>query len=443
MHNLNLAPEASNSSILSTNADVSFSDLDLDPKLVGIISKHGITVPTPIQARAIPVLNRGQDVVGIAQTGTGKTLAFVLPIIQKLQKSGGRTLILVPTRELAIQVDETIRSITAHLTPKLWSAVLIGGASMQLQRERLRRRPAFLIATPGRLRDHLDQRNLNLSEVSVVVLDEADRMLDMGFAPEVRRILQLVPKVRQTMLFSATMPPEIESLAASYLSKPVRVEVSPPGTSVKKIHQEICFLTGGEGKIPVLKTLLDEHEGLTLIFTRTKHGATALLGKIKTMGHSAAEIHSNRSLGQRRQALDGFKSGRYRILVATDIAARGIDVDDVELVINYDLPDASDDYVHRIGRTGRAGKSGKAISLALQIESSDVEKIERITGVPMTLSPHSAPRLAIYTRGGFKGGSRRGNTGGGGRRPSNRGNGNSRNGEGRSSQRGGGRSYRR
>lgn len=411
MQNVTLASEAPVRPIL-------FSDFDINPKIVSILNRRGITTPTPIQEQAIPIGLSGKDIIGIAQTGTGKTLAFVLPIIHQLHRSGGRALILVPTRELALQVDETIRSIIGNLAPKLWSAVLIGGASMYLQRQKLAHKPAIIVATPGRLRDHLDQRNLNLSQVTIGVLDEADRMFDMGFAPEVKRILQLLPQKRQMMLFSATMPSQVAGLASSFLTDPTRIEVTPPGTSVEKIEQEVCFVKQ-DGKAEALQTILNEQEGLTLIFTRTKHGAAALLKRVKAMGHTAAEIHSNKSLGQRKQALEGFKSGKYRILVATDIAARGIDVDDVRLVVNYDLPDAAEDYVHRIGRTGRAGRDGKAISLAIQIESSEITRIERLTGVTMKTSEMSLPRIEIYTRGnqGRRGsGNSRGGNGGGGRR---------------------------
>ena len=380
------------STVLAAPAvSVPFSSLDLDPAIINVLQKRGIVDLTPIQERAIPLALEGRDVVGIAQTGTGKTLAFVLPIIARLAKQPGQALVLVPTRELALQVEETFSLILRGTRSRLETVVLIGGAPMRAQIQSLRRKPAIIVATPGRLQDHLMQRTLSLAATTVVVLDEADRMFDMGFAPAIKQILKAVPQKRQTMLFSATMPGEIAALAAGHLTNPERIEASPPGTSVKAIQQEVCFVNQNE-KIMVLEKLLGACEGLTLVFSRTKHGAKSLAKRIKSMGHSSAEIHSNRSLSQRRHALNGFRSGNYRVLVATDIAARGIDVDDIELVVNYDLPDAAEDYVHRVGRTGRAGRTGKAISLATIDQSGDVKQIERLIKHSLLTSEHSLAR---------------------------------------------------
>jgi ATP-dependent RNA helicase RhlE len=374
-----------------------FISLGVDPSIAAVLTKIGITDPTPIQKAAIPVAIPGRDLIGIAQTGTGKTLAFTLPIIQKMLTQRGRALILLPTRELALQVEESIRSITRLHTQGIRTVCLIGGMPIYRQIRDLKMNPRLIIATPGRLWDHMEQKTIQLGDVTTAVLDEADRMLDMGFAPQIKRILAALPTEHQTLLFSATMPREIEGLAATYLVNPARVEVAPVGTPAAQIAQEVAYIEG-RNKSELLKTLLVQHTGTVLVFSRTKHGAGKLALQLQDMGHSSAEIHSNRSLGQRRQALDGFKSGKYRVLVATDIAARGIDVHDIELVINYDLPDAAEDYVHRIGRTGRAGKSGKAISFATHDQGNDVRSIERLMGRKLDISAHS---LAEPERGGY------------------------------------------
>lgn len=357
----------------------SFQSLGIQPTFLKMLDQRKITVPTPIQVRAIPIALQGSDVVGIAQTGTGKTLAFGLPLLQRLEK-GGRALIILPTRELAQQVDESLAPFAA--TMGIRTAVFIGGASMYMQRQMLKRNPRILIATPGRLNDHLEQRTVTLREVSVLVLDEADRMLDMGFKPQIERILQHVPKERQTMLFSATMPQEIMRLATVHMRSPLRIEVAPAGTAADKVEQEL-FVVRREQKLFLLASLLTEHKGTILVFSRTKHGAKKITKAIQQMGHTAAEIHSNKSLAQRREALYGFKSGRYRILVATDIASRGIDVSNIEVVLNFDLPDDPSDYVHRIGRTARAGKKGLAISFATPDQAKDIREIERLIRTPI------------------------------------------------------------
>jgi ATP-dependent RNA helicase RhlE len=352
-----------------------FSELGIEPRILSMLDKGSFTTPTPIQHRAIPIAVQGQDVIGIAQTGTGKTFAFGIPMLQRLSQGPGRGLIILPTRELAYQVEESLNRFAPTLGIRL--AVFVGGASMGLQRRMLKDNPRILIATPGRLNDHLEQRTITLKEVNILVLDEADRMLDMGFKPQIDKILAHVPKERQTMLFSATMPKEILALASSQMKLPLHVEVAPAGTAAETVHQEL-FIVRKEDKLALLTQLLKEHKGSVLVFSRTKHGAKKMTVQLKKQGVDAAEIHANRSLAQRREALEGFKKGRYRVLVATDIAARGIDVTGIELVINYDLPDDAADYVHRIGRTGRAGREGHAISFAAPDQSSGVRDIERL-----------------------------------------------------------------
>jgi len=353
----------------------SFYGLGIAPDLLTILEKLKYTVPTPIQMKAIPVGIQGQDLIGIAQTGTGKTLAFSIPMLQRLAAVKGKGLVLLPTRELALQVDETVRKLGAGFG--LRTAVLIGGAPMGVQIKLLRQKPHIIVATPGRLIDHLEQKTIQLTDVSVLVLDEADRMLDMGFAPQINRILEKVPKERQTLLFSATMPAAISLMAAKYMRTPLRVEIARAGTASDRVDQEF-FMVGRNDKLRLLEKLLIEYKGTVLVFSRTKHGAKRIASDINTVGHSATEIHSNRTQGQRKASLEGFSRGRFRIMVATDIAARGIDVKQISLVINFDLPDNSEDYVHRIGRTGRAGRSGKAISFVTPSEKMDIRKIEKL-----------------------------------------------------------------
>lgn len=362
-----------------------FVSTGITPEILSVLRSAHLTAPTPIQEKAIPVALQGADIVGIAQTGTGKTLAFSLPIIQNLRTSSGRALILVPTRELALQVEESIRRITRHLNPIQRTVCLIGGVPAYRQIKDLKSRPRIVIATPGRLNDLLDRKVLDLSDVVTLVLDEADRMLDMGFMPQIKQILEHMPKERQTMLFSATMATEVSGIATKYMQNPIRIEVSEPGLAASQIDQELCYVSQ-TGKTDLLQQFLNTHSGTVLVFSRTKHGASNLSKKLQVMGYTSTEIHSNRSLGQRRMALDGFKSGKYRVLVATDVAARGIDVRNISLVVNYDLPDAAEDYVHRIGRTGRAGKSGKAVSFATHEQYRDVKAIERLTKNTLPLS---------------------------------------------------------
>ncbi|MBI4132301.1 MAG: DEAD/DEAH box helicase [Candidatus Sungbacteria bacterium] len=360
-----------------------FYGLGIAPALMQILQRLHFKTPTPIQAQAIPIAVEGKDLVGIAQTGTGKTLAFGVPMIQRLAQIKGQGLVVLPTRELALQVDEVLRKIGHGLG--LRTAVLIGGLSLAPQIEALKKNPHIIIATPGRLIDHLSQKTVRLDSVKIVVLDEADRMLDMGFMPQIQRIIAALPRERQTMLFSATMPVEIMEVASRYMKLPIRIEIAPTGTTVERVTQEL-FIVPREHKSKLLAKVLQNHSGSTLIFTRTKHGAKRLQRQIRALDIHAAEIHSNRSLAQRREALEGFKSGKYRVLVATDIASRGIDVVGIELVLNYDLPSTSEDYVHRIGRTARAGAGGHAITFAMPEERSEVRAIERLIRKPLPVS---------------------------------------------------------
>jgi len=368
----------------SPKSNLAFGGLGIAPKLLDVISKLGFTTPTSIQHKAIPVAIEGKDIIGIAQTGTGKTLAFGIPLVQQIFSAGkGRGLIILPTRELALQVDETIQKIGRSFGIK--TAVLIGGSPIRHQIRDISRNPHVIIGTPGRINDHIQQRTLNLRDVSILILDEADRMFDMGFAPQIRKILETVPKNRQTMLFSATMPDGIVKIASSHMKLPVRVEIARPGTTAENVEHEL-FVAKREQKLPLLKKLLQEYKGSVLIFIRVKHGARKICHNLRDIGISSAEIHSNRSLNQRKEALEGFKTGRYRVLVATDIASRGIDVKNIELVINFDLPENAEDYVHRIGRTGRAGMSGKAISFAMPDQGQIVREIEMLARIQLPIS---------------------------------------------------------
>jgi len=380
---------------------MTFNELNIAPKLLDILQKNKFVTPTPIQYQSIPPAIEGKDIMGIAQTGTGKTLAFGIPMIQRLAQSQGKSkgLIILPTRELALQVNDTLKKVGGSLGLK--TAILIGGESMNKQLKMLKANPHILIATPGRLIDHMESGRVKLNNVHILVLDEADRMLDMGFAPQIKRILQNVPKQRQTMLFSATMPDAIVNIAKSYMALPLRVEVAPAGTAIELVTQELFFVHK-QDKLELLDKLLNDYKGSVLIFSRTKFGAKKIAKIVRDRGHSAAEIHSNRSLNQRLEALEGFKLGRYRVLVATDIAARGIDVTGIQLVINYDLPDNAEDYVHRIGRTGRAGMTGHAISFATPEQHFDVKSIERLIRTRLPVSQTPPLKTASGAPGSFR-----------------------------------------
>ncbi len=390
--------ESTESTPSATTSGARFENLGIAPKLLEILSQHKFVTPTPIQEKSIPAALTGTDLMGIAQTGTGKTLAFGIPMIQRLAQSEGKGtgLVVLPTRELALQVNETLKKIGTPIGLK--TAILIGGEAIGRQHQALKRSPHIIIATPGRLIDHLDHKTVDLSKTQVLVLDEADRMLDMGFAPQINKILEKVPKGRQTLLFSATMPAAIVKIANTYMRTPLRIEVAPAGSAVTSVTQEIYFLERGQ-KLPLLSTIVKQYNGSILVFSRTKFGAKKIARDIRAMGVTATEIHSNRSLNQRLEALKGFKLGNYRVLVATDIAARGIDVTGIQLVINYDLPDQAEDYVHRIGRTGRASMTGHAISFATHDQRRDVNLIERLIQkqLPVAKLPDSLPHIVRST----------------------------------------------
>ena len=389
------APETAETSATETaNSELSFHDLPLSPPILKALDRAKFTVPTPIQAQAIPVITSGKDLIGIAQTGTGKTLAFGLPILQHFleSKTAGRALILLPTRELALQVEEALQGLAKQF--KLRSAVLIGGAPIRQQWAQLRANPDLIVATPGRLIDHLKNGAVDLRSVDTLVLDEADRMLDTGFAPQIDQIVQSIPRERQTLLFSATMPEAIEKMAREYMNNPQRVEIEKPGTSAENITQEL-YVVPQEVKNDLLSQVLYNTTGPVLVFTRTRSRARRVSKEVNGWDIRAAEIHADRTLVQRRAALDGFKSGKYRVLVATDIAARGIDVKNIEVVVNYDLPDSPDDYIHRIGRTARAGASGKAISFAAPDQGRDVRDIERLMRMTLPLAQDNKYELEM------------------------------------------------
>jgi len=355
--------------------NLSFYNLGIAPKMLQVLEQLRFISPTPVQHSAIPVAIEGKDIVAVAQTGTGKTLAFGIPMVQLLVNSGGQALVLVPTRDLALQVHDVFKDILHPF--KMSGVVLIGGMPMGKQIQQLHRRPQVIIATPGRLIDHMERGTVHLGKVGLLVLDEADRMLDMGFAPQVNRILQRLPQKRQTMLFSATMPADIVSLATKHMRIPIHVEIAPSGTTIQDTTQEL-FIIKEENKKGLLRSLLEKYRGSVLLFIRTKAKTQKMARYLNQTGHRAVEIHSNRTMSQRKQAIEGFKSGRYRVLVATDVAARGMDIKNIELVINFDLPDDIEYYVHRIGRTGRAGLKGHAITFAAPDQGKDVRSIENL-----------------------------------------------------------------
>jgi len=358
---------------------MSFKTLGLEPRLLTGVSQMGYTDPTPIQREAIPHILQGTDVVGVAQTGTGKTAAFVLPMLQRTPtRRGVRALIITPTRELALQISQVVQGVSRQTGHR--SAVVYGGVGLQQQIDKLRRGVDVVIACPGRLLDLHSRRAVDLSKVEMLVLDEADRMLDMGFWPDVRRILGLLPEKRQNLLFSATMSREVLKIVESTLHEPVRIEVSPPSTPVDRIEQSLYPVCSTQ-KTDLLVSLLKRNDHTrALIFTRTKHRAERLSKQLENKGVASAAIHGGRTQGQRQRALEAFRAGRSPVLVATDVVSRGIDVDEVTHVINYDMPNTPEDYVHRIGRTARAGASGTAISFLSSEELSMLSAIERTLG---------------------------------------------------------------
>jgi ATP-dependent RNA helicase RhlE len=370
-------------------APPAFAALGLSAPLLRAVAEEGYTSPTPIQLMAIPPLLLGRDLLGCAQTGTGKTAAFVLPLLQRLasspRKAGRvRALVLTPTRELAAQIAERVGAYGRYLG--LRHTVVYGGVSQRAQEQAIRRSPDVVVATPGRLLDLMQQRIVDLGGIEVFVLDEADRMLDMGFVHDVKRVVATLPKARQTLLFSATMPRSIEELAASLLRDPERVSVTPAGSTVDQISQSVYFVGKGEKRALLERLLRGPDVVRALVFTRTKHGANRVAEQLEDAGIGAAAIHGNKSQGQRERALLGFRQGTTPVLVATDIAARGIDVDGVSHVINFDLPDVAEAYVHRIGRTGRAGASGHALSFCEGAERGLLRDIERLIRKPITVA---------------------------------------------------------
>ncbi|HXC72525.1 MAG TPA: DEAD/DEAH box helicase [Pyrinomonadaceae bacterium] len=368
---------------------MNFSQLGLADAQLRVCKSLGYLNPTPIQIKAIPLIISSADVIGCAETGTGKTAAFLLPIIQKLSaqtRPGIRVLVLAPTRELALQIQKNYQELN-HLKSNE-SVLVMGGANINTQIAALRRKATVVIATPGRLLDLTERGAINLSTVEVLVLDEADRMLDMGFLPAIRRILAMLPRKRQTLLFSATMSSTIESLARSTMREPKLVEVNPRGQAAQMVEQT-AYSVSLENKTALLLDLLEqgnEKESLAkvLVFTRTRRGSERLSHILKARNHKVTRIHADRSQPQREAALRQFRDGQARVLVATDIAARGLDVDAVSHVINYDVPDAPEDYIHRVGRTGRAGKQGKAITIVTPVDELSMRAIERLIGERVT-----------------------------------------------------------
>jgi len=430
-----------------------FQDLGLMVELVRAVSDQGYDTPTPVQSRAIPTVLEGRDLMAAAQTGTGKTAGFTLPMLQRLMadpRKGPRrvrALVVVPTRELCAQVADSVRTYGAHLP--LRAVTVFGGVGMQPQVKALQRGVDIIIATPGRLLDLAGQGAADLSSIEMLVLDEADRMLDMGFIHDIRRILALLPKRRQNLLFSATFAPEIRSLAASMLDAPVQIDVAPRNSAAETVQQTVHPVAASR-KTAALVHLVREHNWFQcLVFTRTKHGANRLAQKLERAGIDAEAIHGNKSQNARTRALEGFKSGRVQVLVATDIAARGIDIDGLPQVVNFDLPHVPEDYVHRIGRTGRAGAAGQAVSLVSPDERKQLKAIERLIGRDLRrveldgFAEEAASDLAIGDRGGEGRsggrGPRGGRSGNGGQGARNGGNGQG----GQARRQGGGRRRRR
>jgi ATP-dependent RNA helicase RhlE len=378
---------------------MNFESLGLIEPILKALHQEGYEKPTPIQAQAIPVVLQGRDLLGCAQTGTGKTAAFALPVIQLLHsrhkadqhKKHIKTLILTPTRELAIQIHESFNAYGKFAG--LRQSVIFGGVGQQSQTNELRRGVDILIATPGRLLDLIGQGYVDLKQLEFFILDEADRMLDMGFIHDVKRVITYIPTKRQTLFFSATMPDAIKKLSSSILTNPVRVEVTPPSSTAEKISQSIYYVDKTGKKALLLSVLSDQSIERVLVFTRTKHGANKVVKDLLKAGIRAEAIHGNKSQNARQLALKNFKEKTTRVLVATDIAARGIDVDELTHVINYEIPNVSETYVHRIGRTGRAGASGTSISFCDAEEVAYIKDIQKLTGVKIPLADDHDERL--------------------------------------------------
>ena len=368
---------------------MSFTNLGLSENVLRGIHDTGYTSPTPIQSRAIPVVTSGRDVIGCAQTGTGKTAAFVLPILSGLtgnhdsrKHRSPRALIVTPTRELALQIDESVRTYGKYVS--LFSQTIYGGVAIEPQIKRLRRGVDIVVATPGRLLDHMERGTIDLSRIEMLVLDEADRMLDMGFIRDIRKIVAEIPRKRQTMLFSATMEAAVRDLAGSILDNPEYIEIGERRNPAESVSQQVCTVTK-ERKMDLLLHVLEQEDiENVIVFSRTKHGADRITKRLTRSGYAATVMHSNRSQSQRQRALAGLKKGEFNILVATDVAARGIDIDAVSHVINFDTPNQAEDYIHRIGRTGRAEATGEAITFVDRSEEAYLRDIERHTGKRIT-----------------------------------------------------------
>jgi ATP-dependent RNA helicase RhlE len=374
---------------------IAFTDLGLRPELLKAVEEAGYTSPTPIQQQAIPLALEGRDLIGLAQTGTGKTASFTLPILERLLEEGYghtkagahrvRVLVLTPTRELCVQVEESFQKYGKHTTIRV--APVYGGVGVEPQTKLLRKGVDVIVATPGRLLDHMERQNVVFDDLEVLVLDEADRMLDMGFAPQLNKIVADVPRFRQTLLFSATMPPEVEALARKYLRKPIVVQVGRRSSAASTVTHAVYPVPRSK-KTELLAELLKGEMESVLIFSRTKHGADRVVRHLSSLGISATAMHADKTQGERTRALEDFKKGKVRVLVATDIAQRGLDVSGISHVINYDVPQQAEDYVHRIGRTGRAASTGDAFTFMAPDEIAMVRAIERVIGEPI-------PRISV------------------------------------------------
>jgi ATP-dependent RNA helicase RhlE len=363
--------------------ETGFATLGLSQPVLAAIVDAGYSVPTPIQEQAIPLIVQGRDVMGLAQTGTGKTAAFTLPIVNRLIDGPRRTrvLVLTPTRELCIQVEESVRKYAKHAP--LGVAPVYGGVPLEPQQKTLRAGVDIVVATPGRLIDHLERQNVVFDDLEVLVLDEADRMLDMGFAPQINKIVDQIPSYRQTLLFSATMPPEVEALARKYLRKPVVVQVGRRSGAANTVTHAVYPVPKEKKNALLAALLVQEDMDSVLVFTRTKHGADKVVRHLEDVGIASTAMHADKTQPQRVKALEDFKSGKVRVLVATDIAQRGLDISGISHVINYDVPQQAEDYVHRIGRTGRAAKEGDAFTFMAPDEIAMVRTIERVIGQPI------------------------------------------------------------
>jgi ATP-dependent RNA helicase RhlE len=383
---------------MSVEQPFRFADLNLHPTILDAIRDAGYTSPTPIQRQAIPIALNGRDIMGLAQTGTGKTAAFTLPIIERLIDGPRRTraLILTPTRELCVQVEESFRKDARH--GEISVVAVYGGVPLDPQEKALRAGVDVVVATPGRLIDHLDRQNVVFDDLEVLVLDEADRMLDMGFAPQINRIIDQVPSYRQTLLFSATMPPEVEALARKYLRKPIVVQVGVRSAAASTVTHAVYPVPREKKNALLVQLLTGSVHDSVLIFSRTKHGADRIVRDLEAAGVTATAMHADKSQSQRTKALQDFKDGKISVLVATDIAQRGLDISGITHVINYDVPQQAEDYVHRIGRTGRAAKEGDAYTFMSPDEIGMVRTIERMIGTPI-------PRISVpgYDFGTFAG----------------------------------------